>query len=224
MIETYDNSETLRFLTERGTYSVIIIGMGGSGKTATAWSLFDTMIDGEIMPFCYPPDIIEQFPGHMRQRIHPFDDWGEVVNRPGNILYDDSVLAGGARSSATRENRDTQANMTIARHNDKRIWWTVQNTALLDKLAWQPIEPIMLHKWMPLEQLWTERDEMLEGQQQANYALELVVDETGADMRSLVYSSKFDEVLQLYLPVWWNEAISKPYRGYYVRDGQVIRA
>ena len=217
-------SATIDFLTGTQTYSVIIIGMGGSGKTATAWTLFDTLIDGDVMPFCYPADIVSEFPPRMRSRIHPFNDWGQCVKRPGNILYDDSVLAGGARSSATRENRDTQANMTIGRHNDKRIFWTVQNTALLDKLAWQPLEPLMLHKWMPSEQLWTEREELLEGQKRANYAIELVVERTGADPRSLVYCSRFDEVLQLELPEWWNERISKPFRGYYVRDGEICRA
>ena len=218
------SSKTIDFLTGTDTYSVIIIGMGGSGKTATAWSLFDWIIDGSIMVYCYPADVISEFPERLRRRIVTFDDWGEVVGRPGNILYDDSVLAGGARSSATRENRDTQANMTIARHNDKRIWWTVQNTALLDKLAWQPLEPLMLHKWMPTEQLWTEREELLEGQLKANDAIELAVARTGADRRSLVYCTKFNELIQLPLPAWWNERVSKPYRGCYVRDGQICRA
>lgn len=219
-----EGSETIDFLRRTGTYSVIIIGMGGSGKTALAWSLFDTVIDGAIMAYCYPAEVLDAFPPHMRRRISSFSDWGEVVNRPGNVLYDDSVLASGARSSATRENRDTQANMTIMRHNRKRVFWTVQNTALLDKLAWQPLEPVTLHKWMPTEQLWTEREELLESQQRANYAIEQAVRETKEGRRSMAYCPKFDEVIQTYLPTWWNEQISTPYRGYYVRDGQVLRA
>ena len=218
------NSPTIDFLCNKKTYSVIIIGMGGSGKTATIWSLFDMIVDGDIFPYCYPDDIVQFFPMRMRSRIYPFSSWSEIVTRSGNILYDDSVLSGGSRSSATRENRDTPANMTIARHNNKRIFWTVQNTAMLDRLAWQPLEPLMLHKWMPEEQLWTERDEMIESQLRANDAIEHVIDRTGVDIRSLVYCSRFDEVLQFDLPDWWNDRISRPYEGYYVEEGKICRA
>ena len=44
-------SPTIDFLCNKKTYSVIIIGMGGSGKTATVWSMFDMLIDGDIFPY-----------------------------------------------------------------------------------------------------------------------------------------------------------------------------
>lgn len=219
-----EESETINFLRGTGTYSVIIIGMGGSGKTALVWSLMDSVIDGTIMPYSYPHEVVGLFPPWIRRRLRPWDDWQQITNHVGNILYDDSVLGLGARSSATRENRDTQANMTIARHNGKRLWWTVQNTAMLDKLAWQSLEPITLHKRMPIEQLWTEREELIDAQLEANFAIGVVAEETGADIRSLSYCPRFKEVFQTELPEWWTDAVSTPYRGYYVRDGQVLRA
>ncbi len=216
-------SSTIDYLTSETTYSVIIVGMGGSGKTSLVWSLFDQIIDGMILAYRYPEEVIGSFPFAMRTRIRRFDEWSEIVHWPGNILFDDSVLTAGSRDSAHRTNKDLQANMTILRHNNKRLWWTVQNTAMLDRLAFQSIDPITLHKWMPLEQIWTEREELIDYQIRANEAIETVVSLIGADRRSLTYCPRFDEVIQTDLPEWWCDRVSTPYRGYYVRDGKIIR-
>lgn len=216
-------SLTLDYLESASTYSAIVIGPGGSGKTAFVWSMLDTVLDGDVMIYGYPKEMINEYPRHISKRLSTFIDWGDIASREGIVLLDDSLLVSGARSFSSRESKDIQANMSIARHHNWRIWWTVQNTALLDKLAWQALETVMFHKLMSPESIWTEREELIEDQLKANLAISYSVVHTGADPRSLIYCSRFDEVLQLPLPSWWNDTISKPYRRCYVRDGQIVR-
>jgi hypothetical protein len=214
--------QTVKLLQERGTYSAIIIGSGGSGKTALLASLFnDVLTDDRIMLYNYPPEIIGKYPAHISRRMMTFENWSKVVGFPGIIVFDDSVLSSGSRSYSSRDNKDNQANMTIARHHDHKVIWTVQNTSLLDKLAFQSLDTVLFHKWMSLDSLWTEREEIIEAQRVANELIEL--GSSVADPKSLVYCSTTKELLQFDLPVWWNETISKPFKRCYVESGQIRR-
>lgn len=217
-------SATIDFLCSAATYSAIVIGPGGSGKTSFVWSMLDNILPDEpIMLYGYPEDVLDYVPPRIRSRALTFSEWSEVAMLEGSIVYDDSLLSTGARSYNSKSSKDAQANMSIARHHGWRVWWTVQNTSLLDKLAWQSLDTIMFHKLMSPSTIWTEREELIECQLLANESISEVVDRTGADPRSLIYCSTFDEVLQVPLVSWWGDAVSKPYRRCYVHDGQIIR-
>jgi len=200
-----------------------VIGAGGSGKTSTAlWIIENWFPEDNVAIYKYHPEVLKAFPEHIRKRTISFEHMGEIAGKPYIILLDDTALHFLSRSTSGSDNKDLVRQLTIARHNDQRIISTAQNSILIDKGVYESLDQYSLRCRMTDLQALTEREEVVQLQLRINEMLQAAGERLPANKRKgLRYCPETGEILYFPAVPWMNDTISKPYKGYYVRSGEL---
>lgn len=206
-------------LERRAAWVLSIYGAGGSGKTTLALFLMDKWFpDSKLAFFRYPPRAMDALPERMRNRAVSFDAMNQIVGDPCIIFLDDTALHFLSRSTSNSGNKDIVQQMTIARHNGQRYIITAQSSILVDKGLFESLDQFSLRCRMTEFQSLTERVEFVSTQMSVNSLIDYI---GKGDSLGLWYCPESCELFKF--PDWpdMTEALSKPFRGCFVVNGQI---
>ena len=215
----------LNELQTRASWVLSLVGPGGSGKThAALWILENWFPEDRIAIYHYDKQALAALPEHIRKRAFSYTDYSELLGKKCIVLMDDTALFFLSRSTGKTENKDMISNSTIARQNDLRFISTAQNTILVDKGLYEALDQFQLRSVMTHSQAVTERPDMIEQQLMINEFLEDAAKGKPREYaRGLRYCPETGERLHFPAIPWMTEQISKPYKGCYVKDGELLR-
>ena len=218
--------ELRRELENSLSWILSVIGAGGSGKTSSAlWILENWFPEEKIAIYKYHDSVLQAYPEHVRKRCVTYENMEEIVDRPYIIFLDDTALHFLSRSTSNKDNKDLVQQLSIARHNDHRVISTAQNSILVDKGVYESLDQYSLRSRMTDLQARTEREDVVELQLQINSMLKDAGQRYLPKARKgLRYCPETDEILYFPAVSWMNDQISKPYKGYYVKSGELIHS
>lgn len=198
----------------------ILVGTGQHGKTVTMHALLNSplMENRNVALLNYPPQFVKAYlPERYRAIKWPEDiyDVPKIVHAGKDVLaIDDAVFFAGARSHATRMNKDIQQFLTISSHHELFIIICIQNLSLLDFSLVQSQDVFLIHKQMDITSLAFERPEMKRKQVIANAQIRNAIKSyPELHPKGWSYCSTTWELLFNGLPDYWVPQLSKPFFG-----------
>ncbi len=198
----------------------ILVGTGQHGKTVTMHSLLNSPImnDRDVALLNYPPSFVKRnLPDRYRSVKWPesiYDVPNRVHAGKDVLAIDDAIFFAGARSHATRMNKDIQQFLTISSHHELFIIICIQNLSLLDFSLIQSQYVYLIHKKMDIMSVAFERPETRRKQIIANAQIDHAI-KSYPDLhpKGWSYCSTTWEIIHNDLPEYWKPELSKPFFG-----------
>ena len=211
-----------KILVGEEAYLLNILGASGSGKTNKLFYILTHFFpkDTQFAFRNYNEDLLQYFPESLVERSRTFISFKEILNFPCVVVLDDLPLQAYANDHKRAANQDFIRQLTIERHNDHKLIATSQNDQLVLKGLFQSVNVYNLMSRMLPSQSDTVR----------NVALQISVNNIikqaesfhpYVDKRAFSYCPETDEIFT-FPDLQLNSLIGKPYRGYYVENGQLI--
>jgi len=204
-------------------YLFLINGPSGSGKTNKMFYILENFYpsDTRFAFRHYRPELIAKFPHSLRKRCFTFTTSREIVHTPCVVVLDDLPAQAYSGDYTSSDSKDFIRNLTFERHNDHRLIATSQNDILVLKGLLESVHVLNLLSYMLPSQTDTVRN--IAVQSHANRILAHVMSAyPEVDRRAFAYCPETDEVFRFpYVPL--DADIGKPYRGYVVEQGKLVR-
>jgi len=198
---------------------VLFWGTSGSGKTAAMWTaLEDCRIHRPKAMYRYPEELLKPLDSLSGAGYRSIRNLSEV-GVDEDLVLDDTALYLFSRNWSSKDSKAFIEFLSIARHKDVVVWLTCQSLRLLDVLVFEPVELLLVQKFIDFESVPLERDEYQVRAMVGNLTLEdmRLLDPVG--FKSYSYVHRFGGVWQTFLVPFWNSLYSKPYRGMVVGSG-----
>ncbi len=206
-------------LERRAAWVLSIYGAGGSGKTTLALFLMDKWFpDSKLAFFRYPSRAMAALPDHIRSRARSFDSMAQIVGKPYVVFLDDTAIHFLSRSTSNSSNKDFVSQLTLGRHNDHKFIITAQSSILVDKGIFESLDQFSLRCRMTDFQSKTEREEFIATQLSINSLIDYVSPDSSI---GLWFCPETMELMHFPLWPYMTDALSKPYRGCYIVNGQI---
>lgn len=181
---------------------IAIAGRRGSGKSALGFKFLENISAKSKRP-CFVLGVKKSV---LPKWITSIDSLEDVQNN-GVVLVDEGAISFGSRSSMSKQNKQLQEILAIARHKDLTLFFITQNTGMIDKTVLNLCDTLIFKEGSLLQEKM-ERNVMKDMYKTANKELKTIPLE---DRKAHCYiiDSDFEGILKVALPSFWSSKISK---------------